>query len=330
MVRAMQLLIRATSPRVLSTLAVVLLVLFPFALYGESDADAPHSSPPTVPPEQFKQLDVVFEPDAYYTNIELILALTKAPIPHLGEKTESEIYGALLSQSLTPRFLVLEASINPLPYLGTYIKDQHRGFYDNAQIAGSFNWVQALTAGFEEPYAASALVGNVVDFDIPGGSTTTGKGYTGYLFSAGNYHIKDNELIKDDWREFEWKIKGDRKSPIKKLGWSFRIGAKFHGNPDITDIYYLSFRRSRLDYQTAKSALINNSGFEYTLDLDRKNFHPIRHYFLVDKKWPIENGRMALSLALGFVWESADKYTGELATSSGSNFQFIIRPNIEF
>jgi hypothetical protein len=75
---------------------------------------------------------------------------------------------------------------------------------------------------------------------------------------------------------------------------------------------------------------LNNSGFEYTYDMDRKNLRPIRHYFYVDKKWPIENKQMALSLAVGFVWESADKYTGALAAGRGNNFQFIIRPNIEF
>jgi hypothetical protein len=41
--------------------------------------------------------------------------------------------------------------------------------------------------------------------------------------------------------------------------------------------------------------------------------------------------QMALSLAAGFVWESKRKYTGELAAGRGKDdFQFILRPNIEF
>ncbi len=273
----------------------------------------------------------MFEPDAYYTDVELIIALTDAPIPHLGEKDESDIYRTLLSRSFTPRFLVLEASVNPLPYFGTYLKKHETAFYKNADISGSFNWVKALTAGFEEPYAASVFVGNVVDFDVPDNKDIKGKGYIGYLFSAGNYHIKDNALIQDDWREFEWKIKGDRKSPVKKLSWSFRIGAKLHGNPDITDIIYLSFRRSRVDFKPEGYSLFNNSGFEYSFDMDRRTLSAIRHYFYVDKKWPIENMRMAFSLAVGFVWESARKYTGALAAGRDKDdFQFILRPNIEF
>jgi hypothetical protein len=289
------------------------------------------ASPPAPAPEQFKRLEIVFEPDAYYTNLELILALTDAPMPRVGEKTESEIYSMLLSRAaLLPQFLVLEASVNPLPYLGVSIKRNEPGLYENAELSGSFNWVQAVTAGFEEPYAMSVLAGNVVGFDVPGSTDITGIGYSGYLFSAGNYHIKNNTLIRDRWREIEWKMKGDRKSPVKKLSWSFRIGAKLHGNPDITDILYLSFRRSRLDYRPRAGSLFNNSGFEYTIDLDRKTSSPMRHYFYVDKKWPVENKRMALALAVGFIWESAGKYTGSLDTGEGKTFQFILRPNIEF
>jgi hypothetical protein len=53
-------------------------------------------------------------------------------------------------------------------------------------------------------------------------------------------------------------------------------------NPDIADIIYLSFRRIRVDYQPEKSSLFNNGGFEYTYDMDRRTFNPIRHYFFVE------------------------------------------------
>jgi hypothetical protein len=244
--------------------------------------------------------------------------------------TESEIYRTLLSRAaLLPQFLVLEASVNPMPYFGTYIKEHDMDLYDRAQVSDNFNWIKALTAGFEEPWAASILAGNVANFYVPDSADIKGIGYSGYLISAGNYHIKDNELIKDNWWEFEWKMKGDRKSPIKKLSWSFRIGTKQHGNPDITDILYISFRRSRVDYKFEGDSFFNNSGFEYSLDLQQRTLSAIRHYFFVDKKWPVENKQIALSLAVGFVWESAKKYTGALATGK-DDFQAILRPNIEF
>jgi hypothetical protein len=281
--------------------------------------------------ETFKRFELVFEPDAYYTDLDLIIGLTKAPIPQLGELTESEIYGTLLSRAaLLPQFIVLEASVNPMPYLGTFIREHNNHFYEDAQISGSFNWVKAVTAGFDEPYAVSLLAGNVANFYIPGSSDTKGLGYSGYLFSMGNYHIKDNLLVQDQWREYEWKIKGDRKSPVKKLSWSFRVGAKFHGNPNITDVIYFSIRRSRVDYQPEESSLFTNIGFEYTYEMDHRHFDAIRHYFFVEKKWPVKNRQMAYSLAVGFLWESEKMYTGVLSTSQENNFQFILRPNIEF
>lgn len=309
--------------------AIVLVASFPLPSYGEEN---PPVSRETATPEVPKWYELAFEPDAYYTWLDLTISLTKAPIPHLGEKTESDIYKTLLTRAaVLPRFLVLEASVNPMPDLGVYIKKNYGEFYNDAQVSGSFNWVKALTAGFEEPYAFSVLAGNVVNFDVPGSKDTKGLGYSGYLISTGNYHIKDNELVHDRWYEFEWKMKGDRKSPVKKLSWSFRAGAKLHENPYITDIIYLSLRRDRLDYKPAEPSIFNNSGFEYTFDMDMRTLESIRHYFYMDKKWPFESKKMAFSLAVGFIWESAKKYTGPLAAGRDKdNFQFILRPNIEF
>jgi len=326
--------VRRKAPSALLLLSLLLfskLTLSPAETFGEQSGS--DTIPPEKPPaETYQRLKLVFEPDAYYSDVDLIISLTRAPIPHLGELSESQIYGALLSRAaVLPQFLVLEASFNPLPYLGTYIKEHEPDLYARAQVSSNFNIVQALTAGFEEPWAYSIFAGNVANYYVPGSKDTKGLGYSGYLFSAGNYHIKDNELVKDDWKEFEWKMKGDRKSPVKKLSWSFRVGTKLHGNPDITDVIYVSVRRSRLDFQPEKQTILNNSGFEYTYDMDARHFNPIRHYFLVDKKWPFTNRKTAFSLAVGFVWESAKKYTGALAAGNNkNNFQIILRPNIEF
>jgi hypothetical protein len=86
-----------------------------------------------------------------------------------------------------------------------------------------------------------------------------------------------------------------------------------------------------VDYKHEGLSLLNNSGFEYTFDMDRRTFSAIRHYFFVDKKWPVESKQIAFALALGFVWESMKKYTGALAAGrDNDDFQFILRPNIEF
>jgi hypothetical protein len=307
---------------------LVAFLLIAAAVSAVQAEDVSPAVPPAASPELFK---IEFEPDAYYTSLGMYIALTKTPIPHVGEQGEKDLYLTLLSRAYAPRFLVIEGSVNPLPYAGTYIRKHNESFYEEAQTTGSFNWLQAVTAGFEEPYAFSVFLGNIVDFSIPGEKTSKGIGYSGLLYSVGTYHIKNNVLIRDDWWEMEWKVKGDRKTQDQKLSWSFRFGTKLHGNPDITDIYYLSFRRSRLDYRPKRDSLFNNSGFEYTVDMERGTFTPVRHYFFVDKKWPFENKKMAFSLATGFVWESSKKYSGALAADhTGSQTQIILRPNIEF
>jgi len=271
-----------------------------------------------------------YELDPYYSNISAYFSLTNTPIPNVGERAEITIYKDMLLRSYLPRYILFEASINPLPILGVVVKSNLRDFYDWSEVSGSFNLVQSVTLGFEEPYAFSVFIGDVVNFVKPGEKTkSSNKGYMGYLVSAGNYHIKNNELIKDDWYEFEWKIKGDREFTDNSTHWSFRIGAKVHENPNITDVLYISLRRSRTDFRASPYSIFENSGFEYTYDMSSKGFAPVRHYFLVDKKWPLKRVKTAFSVAVGFILNKGRKYTGPLSEEEDS-FQIIVRPNIEF
>ena len=279
-----------------------------------------------------KRVSLEYEIDPYYSSIDLFISLTDKPISDVGEKEEVEIYKDLLYSSHIPQFLLFEASVNPLPSLGVYLKDRNLDTYNRGEISPNFNLIKAMTAGFEEPHALSVFFGNVVNFATPGEDRLYGnKGYMGYLFSMGNYHIKDNVLINDNWYEIEWKIKGDRKTPTSRLNWSFRIGGKLHENTEIRNILYFSIRRSRIDYEASPAAILRNSGFEYTADVSTKNYDVMRHYFFVDKKWPWKRIGTAFSIAVGFVWESDQKYSGSLKEKGKrDDFQFILRPNISF
>ena len=279
-----------------------------------------------------KRISVEFELDAYYSNIGLYIPLTEEPIPNVGEKDELEIYKDFLLSPGIPRFAVLEASVNPMPCLGVFIKRNEPDFYEDAKISENFNLIQALTAGFEEPYAFSLFLGDVVSFtksDQP--CLTANKGYVGYLLSAGNYHIKDNETISDDWYELEWKVKGDRDNPKQSLHWSFRIGGKFHSNSEIADVIYISLRRSRVDFEYSAFSIFQNTGFEYTYQTDSRTLSSVQHTFFVSKKWPWKKFKAAFALDLGFISESSRKYSGSLREDEdGDEFTVILRPNIEF
>lgn len=283
-----------------------------------------------------KKTTVEIELDPYYSAVGVYNSLTGKPIPHLEVSSELEIYRELITKFYQPRTLIVEASLNPLPYAGTLIKRHQHGFYDGMQWGENFNVVQAATAGFEEPWALSIFLGNVVSFDTIN-KPLQGKrnGYSGLLVDMGTHHIKDNVLIKENWLQMEGKLKGEQILADRSLRWSFRGGAKFHESRYIADSFFLGFRRSRTDFKEKGSFWLNNSGFEYTSDFSQKKLEPIRHYLVVDKKFPFKNSRKAFTLGLGFVWTADKKYSGPLSnapagTRTPNSFQFILRPNLEF
>jgi hypothetical protein len=140
----------------------------------------------------------------------------------------------------------------------------------------------------------------------------------------------DARLIDDDWYELEWKIKGDREYPTQELNWSFRIGTKVHDNPEITDVYYVSIKRSRVDYKASASSWLKNSGIEYTFDMDKDTFDAVQHSLYLEKKWPLKKRKFAFTLTVGFIWEANRKYKGSLRDEDVDNFQVALWPNLQF
>ena len=181
-------------------------------------------------PEEASKAELEFEADPYYTNVGYNVPLTVKPIPTISSDSEAKIYRDLIEGSLIPRYMVLEASVNPLPWLGTYIKSHSPTFFKQGELGHSgINLIESATAGFPEPWAVSAFFGNVAKLQRPNEKRHGNNyGYTGYLVSAGNKHIKNNTLIHDDWYEIEWKIKGKIDYPDERLSWSFRVGGRIN------------------------------------------------------------------------------------------------------
>ncbi|MDP2866721.1 MAG: hypothetical protein Q8O90_10805 [Elusimicrobiota bacterium] len=284
-----------------------------------------------------KKTTVEIELDPYYSAIGVYNSLTGKPIPHLEVESELEIYKELIAKFYKPRSLIIEASINPLPYAGTLVKKHQPGFYKDMRWTSNLNVVQAVTAGFEEPWALSLFLGNVVSFDTINKSLQGKRnGYSGLLIDVGNYHIKDNVLVHDNWVQMEGKLKGEQILTDRSLRWSFRGGMKFHDNRHIADSFFIGFRRSRTDFKEKGSSFwLNNSGFEYVSDFSQEKLEPIKHSLVLDKKFPFKKSRAAFTLGLGFVWTADKKYSGPLSGGAAgietpNSFQFILRPNLEF
>jgi len=280
---------------------------------------------PEPPPRE--PITLLLTGGAYYSSVGLYLPLSAAPTTAAGERSEAELYRALLGGAFARHFLVLEASVNPLPCLGLLVHEWEAG-YQEAQVGSGLNLLQALTAGFDEPFALSLFLGNVVDYEVKGRDDVHGRGYLGLVVSGGLGHIEQNRLIEDAWLETELKLKGDRVSDEMILSWSFRLGAKLHDNPDVTDTAYLALRRSRVDYRGGPF-LLANSGVEYRLDLSLAG-KPVRQLLVVDKKFPLGKGRWALVFGVGVLWESSAAYTGELAAGHDPGWQLLVRPNLVF
>lgn len=282
--------------------------------------------------EEHGKTELMWELDPYYSNVSANIPLTSKPIPTIASGSESVILRELIKDSLIPRYLVLEASVNPMPVLGTYLKRRMPELYNKGSIGNSgINVIESLTAGFQEPWAVSAFFGNIAKLNRPNEERMgVNMGYTGYLLSAGAKHIKDNVLIDDIWHELEWKIKGKRDYPDEKMSWSFRVGGKFNSNPDITDVYYLGLYRSNLDIKAPILRWLENSNFDVKIQFSQRSGKAVREEFFVGKKFPIQNQRYTPTLDVGLVWESPDQYSGSLKDRSDSSMTLLFRPSLEF
>ncbi|CAH2032234.1 hypothetical protein [Trichlorobacter ammonificans] len=275
--------------------------------------------------------DLDWEVDLYYSNLSLNIPLTDQPLRHIHEAGELEVYSKLFVDSLIPRFMMVEAAVMPLPLAGAGLKEYARDLYKAADIGREQNVIQWVTAGFEEPWAFSFFVGDMVRFDRPGESRlSSNKGYMGYLLSYSNQHIKNNVLVPDHSLEAEWKLKGERSFRDEKLSWSFRVGAKIHDNTNISNTVYLGARRSDLDFRVNPFEFLKNSTFDLRIDFSQKNGRLIRQEYVLGKKFPITSWGVALKLDIGLIWEDPARYAGTLRDRDFQNLTLVLRPNIQF
>ena len=278
-----------------------------------------------------ENVEITTELDAYYSNVGLHIPLTTTPIPDVGEADELSVYRGLFLNSLSPRYLLLEASVYPMPVIGTYLKSNYNEFYDSAGFGNDINLIGSITAGFQEPYSLSLFFGDIATFVRQGEPrNSTNKGYMGYLFTVADQHIKDNRLVQDKSLEIEWKLKGEKKFRDERLSWSFRLGTKLHENRDITDVAYLGLRRSNLDFNSSVLSWLKNSSFEFKWDFALNDGNFMRQEYIVGKKIPLKDYKVALKLDFGLIWQNCRSYSGDLRDRDSNSYTIVFRPNLQF
>lgn len=283
-------------------------------------------------PEAVSKSELVFEAAPYYTNVDYNIPLTDKPIPTITSDSEAMIYRDLIEGSLIPRYMVLEASVYPVPWGSTYLKTHSPHAYRQFEIGNTgLNLLESATVGFQEPWAVSAFFGNIAKLDRPGEKRQGNNyGYTGYLFSAGNRHIKDNTFVADDWYEFEWKIKGNIDYPDEKLSWSFRAGGRFNTNKDVNDVTYISLHRSNLDLRYPFLAWLENANYDLRMHFLQQSAEMVRVELIAGKKMPIQGWRYTPTVDVGVVWRSPHEYSGALRELGGNTTTLVFRPSIDF
>lgn len=276
----------------------------------------------------FSEVEIDYEIDPYYSNIGFFIPLDEEEIPTIELANEPEIYLSLLKNAFTPRFFVLELSVNPLPILGVYMNEQQNELYSKGQLTENLNLISALTEGFEEPYAVSFFLGNVIKFTLPNQKhlKAINKGYSGILLSVGDQHIRSNNQFSDHWYEFEWKLKGDRRIENIYHSFSFRVGVKNHENVNIQDSFYFGVRREFFNSKIADYHYYDNIGVDIRFDFSQESNDLIHALLFIDKHWPTENGELSFGIGLSTV---DDKYLNKLE-SLNQDLQLILRPSIKF
>ncbi|MEA2081922.1 MAG: hypothetical protein U9O97_04220 [Elusimicrobiota bacterium] len=251
-------------------------------------------------------------------------------------KSSSEIslYLNLLKQSFHPTAILCELFASPIPYAASHAKKHNSTFYKNFDVSGNVNILKALTAGEEDPWGVSLFVGKIVPFlPAKGNDGYSGVAYSGGLLTIGKKHFKNNIIYPDTWAQWEWKIKGLRVTRFSKQIWSFRAGIKYHDNPGISDSFYISLFRDRIDYAQRRFRFWKNSNFEAFAAFRKEDLKPVKLTLLTGRNFPrsITKRGAAYSLSAGILWEGSRKYSGEMKDSEKlPSIQFIIRPTIKF
>jgi hypothetical protein len=270
--------------------------------------------------------------DPYDSNLAFDFPLGDKPIQTIQSEDPSALFHGLMEDSLVPHYMYLQGDVYPLPILGTYLKSHSPHTYKKADLQNTgVNLVESSTTSYQEPWALSAFLGNIADLQRPGQSLAANNvGYCGWLFSAGTQHLKDNELVQDDWYKVEWQVRGDLLDQGAKFSWNFRVGSKFNANPYITDVVYLGLQRDDLDFRKPFLSWLDNSSADLQLSFSQHGGRVVREEFVVGKKYPFPAAGYAVTLRVGVVWDGVGEYSGPLRDSPKSQYTLVFQPSIEF
>jgi len=277
-------------------------------------------------------IDFDYEVDAYYSNLIMFIDLDRDNnVTDALHYSEEDIYEDLVLNTFNPNILSLEMSIHPMSLFGLYFRDHHEEIYEKSK-RNDLNLVKVITAGFEEPYSFSFFLGRMMVFKNEKDSHIgRNRAYTGFRLGVGDYSIKDNVAHYDKWYNVEFMIKGTRNTDERDLDWSFRAGTKIHQNPYFSNSIYVGAKRSSIDYKKNDYSFIYNTAFSTMLGINADTLKLAEAELIVEKKWPLSlSHKISFGLSLGYLYNTGEKYKGELKEEGIDRHQLILRPNFKW
>lgn len=278
-----------------------------------------------------------------YASIYFNLKRLQKPVA-LQQGEEGEIYLRLGRRLIFPSYVLFQITGYPLSALSSYLESDRYNIYNRFNILSDLNILRSVGAGFEEPYAFSLFLGNILFLAYHDSAQQrlkqSGSALAGFLFSTGKHQIYNNIYLHDHWYQIELMLVGNLNEPKhRKIVWNFRIGAKLHQIEFLRDRFTLSIERSHTDWRATRWSLIKNSIFKYQAQLpipssaDKKP--AASHLVTYGKKFPISlhNRKMFFVLGLGMRWEWVRAYDHNLdrfEADPKSQLTWLIQPNIEF
>ncbi|HEX9973224.1 MAG TPA: hypothetical protein VGD14_14225 [bacterium] len=262
----------------------------------------------------------------------------------LTQGNEAEIYTRLGRQLLLPKYLLFQITGYPLSAISSFYETDRYVSYQKFAFFDDINILRSIGAGFEEPYAFSLFLGNVLLLAYSDGAETklrqSGSALAGFLISHGRHQIYNNIYLHDSWYQFELMLIGNLKEPNqRRISWNFRIGAKLHQNDFIRDTITMAIERNHTDWQFKGWSLAKNSVLKYAAHFPSptptNRMPSTSQLFTFGKKFPVTilQKRIFLILGLGVQWEWIRLYDHSLNRfdeNASSQLTFLIQPNIEF
>jgi len=262
----------------------------------------------------------------------------------LQQGEEIDIYKKLGRQIFFPGYLLFQTTAYPLSALSSYLETDYLNSFNKFQLINDINILRSIGAGFEEPYAFSVFLGNILFLayydSYQAKRKQSGSALAGFLITTGRHQIYNNIYIHDKWYQFELMLIGNLNEPrIRRLSWNFRVGAKLHENRLLRDVFTLSIERSHTDWRQSGWSFAKNSVIKYQGHFpmpNKEDKNPsASQLFSYGKKFPLSlfNKKVFIILSVGFRWERVRYYNHDLKQfddTPSNQFIWIIQPNIEF